>query len=127
MSNLAYDSRADGDDAAQQDIAAMQALRPVPRISIQAFCETEGVAKPIERAGEDRRMAKAHLKVHMGGIATAIEFYQTAPTPNLIILESRGEPRELLESLRQLAEYCDPTHQGRGHRPLQRCRRSTAS
>ena len=34
-------------------------------------------------------MAKAHLKVHMGGIATAIEFYQSAPTPNLIILESR--------------------------------------
>ena len=77
----------------------MQALRPVPRISIQAFCETEGVANPIERAGEDRRMAKAHLKVHMGGIATAIEFYQSAPTPNLIILESRREPRELLESL----------------------------
>ena len=85
------------------------ALRPVPRISIQAFCETDGVAKPIERAGEDRRMAKAHLKVHMGGMATAVEFYQTAPTPNLIILESRREPRELLESLRQLAEYCDPT------------------
>ena len=30
-------------------------------------------------------MAKAHLKVHMGGIATAIEFYQSAPTPNLIM------------------------------------------
>ena len=72
------------------DIAAMQVLRPVPRISIQAFCETDGVAQPIERAGEDRRMAKAHLKVHMGGVATAIEFYQTAPTPNLIILESRA-------------------------------------
>ena len=54
-------------------------------------------------------MAKAHLKVHMGGVATAIEFYQTAPTPNLIIVESRREPRELLESLRDLAEYCDPT------------------
>jgi pilus assembly protein CpaE len=45
----------------------------------------------------------------MGGVATAIEFYQTAPTPNLIILESKREPRELLESLRQLAEYCDPS------------------
>ena len=87
----------------------MQALRPVPRISIQAFCETDGIAQPIERAGEDRRMSKAHLKVHMGGVATAIEFYQTAPTPNLIILESRREPRELLESLGQLAEYCDPS------------------
>ena len=94
---------------AHSDAAAMQALRPVPRISIQAFCETESVANPIERAGDDRRMAKAHLKVHMGGVATAIEFYQSAPTPNLIILESRREPRELLESLGQLAEYCDPS------------------
>ena len=109
MNNLAYDSRVEDGDTARQEIAAMQALRPVPRISIQAFCETDGVAQPIERASEDRRMSKAHLKVHMGGIATAIEFYQTAPTPNLIILESRLEPRELLESLRELADYCDPS------------------
>ncbi|WP_189394134.1 MULTISPECIES: CpaE family protein [unclassified Mesorhizobium] len=109
MSNLAYDTPTDTGDLSQQDVAAMQALRPVPRISIQAFCETEGVANPIERAGEDRRMAKAHLKVHMGGIATAIEFYRSAPTPNLILLESRSEPKQLLEQLGQLAEYCDPT------------------
>jgi pilus assembly protein CpaE len=109
MSNLAYDTPADTGDLSQQDIAAMQALRPVPRISIQAFCETEGVANPVERAGEDRRMAKAHLKVHMGGIPTAIEFYQSAPTPNLIMLESRSEPKQLLEQLAHLAEYCDPS------------------
>ena len=109
MSNLAYDSNHDDGSPAHSDASAMHALRPVPRISIQAFCETESVANPIERAGDDRRMAKAHLKVHMGGVATAIEFYQSAPTPNLIILESRREPRELLESLGQLAEYCDPS------------------
>ena len=110
MTNLAYDTDPENGEAArQQDVAAMNALRPIPRISIQAFCETESVANPIERAGEDRRMAKAHLKVHMGGVATALEFYQTAPTPNLIILESRREPRELIEALRQLAEHCDPS------------------
>ncbi|WP_197716897.1 CpaE family protein [Mesorhizobium sp. DCY119] len=109
MNNLAYDTNPDGGDAAQQDVAAMSAMRPVPRISIQAFCETDSIAGPIERAGEDRRMAKAHLKVHMGGVATAIEFYQTAPTPNLIILESRSEPKALLQSLQELSEYCDPS------------------
>ncbi|MBZ9732121.1 CpaE family protein [Mesorhizobium sp. CA18] len=109
MSNLAYDTPAETGDLSQQDIAAMQALRPVPRISIQAFCETEGVANPVERAGEDRRMAKAHLKVHMGGIPTAIEFYQSAPTPNLILLESRSEPQQLLEQLGHLSEHCDPS------------------
>ncbi|SFN80812.1 pilus assembly protein CpaE [Mesorhizobium sp. NFR06] len=109
MSNLAYDTPTETGDLSQQDIAAMQALRPVPRISIQAFCETEGVSNPVTRAGEDRRMAKAHLKVHMGGVPTAIEFYQSAPTPNLILLESRSEPQQLLEQLGQLAEYCDPS------------------
>jgi pilus assembly protein CpaE len=107
MNNLAYDRSLDPADDA--DIAAMSEMRPVPRISIQAFCETESVASPIERAAEDRRMSKAHLKVHMGGVPTAIEFYQTAPTPNLIILESRAEPRALIASLSQLAEVCDPS------------------
>ena len=109
MSNLAYETERDGAAASQQDVAALGAVRPIPRISVQAFCETESVASPIERAGEDRRMSKTHLKVHMGGVATAIEFYQSSPTPNLIILESRSEPKELLEALRQLAEYCDPS------------------
>ncbi len=109
MTNLAYDPSAEDGDVSQQDIAAMQSLRPVPRISIQAFCETEGVANPIERAGMDRRMAKAHLKVHMGGIPTAVDFYHSAPTPNLIVLETRAEPKEMLEQLGQLAEYCDPS------------------
>ncbi|MET3793022.1 AAA family ATPase [Aquamicrobium terrae] len=108
MTNLAYEHAMDA-GADLHDSAAMQAVRPIPRISIQAFCESEGVTAPIERAGEDRRMAKAHLKVHMGGIPTAIEFYQTAPTPNLILLESRSEPRELLDQLARLAEHCDPS------------------
>ena len=110
MSNLAYDS-----DHAHEALPESEApsdlndLRPVPRISIQAFCESDGVAKPIERAGEDRRMTKAHLKVHMGGLDTAVEFYQSAPTPNLIILESRLEPKALLPELERLAEVCDPS------------------
>ena len=109
MSNLAYDSQPASAELSQQDLAVMQALRPVPRISIQAFCETDSVAGPIERAGEDRRMAKAHLQVHMGGIETAVEVYSSTPTPNLIILESRREPKSLLDMLHRLSEYCDPS------------------
>jgi pilus assembly protein CpaE len=109
MSNLAYEPTDDAGELAQREISALQPLPPIPRISIQAFCDTDGVANPIERAAEDRRMAKAHVKVHMGGIPTAIEFYQTAPTPNLILLESRSEPKQLLEQLGQLSEYCDPS------------------
>lgn len=107
MNNLALDTENEIVDLEEGDVAALGALRPVPRISVQAFCETESVANPIERAASDRRMTKAHVKVHMGGIPTAIEFYQSAATPNLIILESREEPRQLIASLGKLAEVCD--------------------
>lgn len=86
----------------------LETVRPLPRISIQAFCETEGVAKPIERAGDDRRMARTHLQVHMGGVETAVEFYQSASTPNLIILECSAAPNILLEQLAKLSDVCDP-------------------
>lgn len=109
MGNLAFDSDPGSISASESEVSAMRDLRPIPRISIQAFCETEGVADPVERAAGDRRMAKAHLKVHRGGIATAIEFYHTAPTPNLIVVESREEPQQLLESLGKLSEVCDPS------------------
>ena len=109
MSNLAYDATSEHEAARETEIAAMSELRPVPRISIQAFCETESIASPIERAASDRRMAKTHLKVHMGGIGTAIDFYQSAQTPNLIIVESREEPKQLIASLTQLAQVCDPS------------------
>ncbi|MEQ8297927.1 MAG: AAA family ATPase [Nitratireductor sp.] len=110
MNNLAYDSDSELEEAVTDgEVAQLNALRPIPRISIQAFCETESVAKPIERAGDDRRMAKAHLKVHMGGLEAALEYYDVAPTPNLIVLESRDEPKELLESLQRLADVCDPS------------------
>jgi len=108
MNNLALEND-DAPEIERPDAASVEAMRPLPRITIQAFCETDGVARPIERASEDRRMAKTHLKVHMGGLDAAIELFQTAPTPNLIILESRAEPRDMLNALRSLADVCDPS------------------
>ena len=67
--------------------------RPAPRVSVQAFCETVETAAAVQSAGEDRRLGKAHLKIQMGGMAAAIEAYRTAPTPNVIILETDGPHR----------------------------------
>ncbi|MEP1879580.1 MAG: CtpF protein, partial [Roseibium sp.] len=66
-------------------------IRPIPRISVQGFCLSDNTSRTIEIAAEDRRMAKAHVKVHMGGIPAAVEFYAQAPTPNLIIVEAGNE------------------------------------
>ncbi len=81
--------------------------RPVPRISIQAFCDSDGVANVIQAVAEDRRFAKAHVSVHMGGASAAVAHYQESPTPNLIILEAVGDGDQMLAELDQLAECCD--------------------
>ncbi|MEZ5894819.1 MAG: AAA family ATPase [Parvularculaceae bacterium] len=83
--------------------------RPVPRISIHAFCETPETTALIEKAGIDRRLAKTHLTMHMGGLSKAIEHFQTAATPNLIMLESLEGGPGLFGQLGELAEVCDPT------------------
>ena len=82
-------------------------VAPVPRISIQTFCETAETAAAMQAAGEDRRMAKAHLKIQMGGIAAAIEAYRASATPNVVIIETDGRGEGLLAGLDSLAEVCD--------------------
>src|SRR5712691_12933835 len=82
-------------------------IAPVPRVSVQAFCETVEAAAAIQAAGEDRRMGRAHLKIQLGGLAAAAEAYRSAPTPNVIILESESGGVEIIASLDGLAEVCD--------------------
>lgn len=82
-------------------------IAPVPRVTIQAFCETSEVASTIQAAAADRRMQKAHVKVHMGGAPAAVEAYANAPTPNVIVLETHGDRSGILGYLDSLAEVCD--------------------
>jgi pilus assembly protein CpaE len=83
-------------------------IAPVPRISIQAFCESAETAAVMQAAAEDRRMIKAHLKLQMGGVAAAAEAYRSSPTPNVVVLESESRGPELLAGLDALSEVCDP-------------------
>jgi pilus assembly protein CpaE len=95
-------------DGAPADVAGREErIAPAPRISVQAFCETVEAAAAIQAAGEDRRMAKAHLRMQMGGMVAAVEAYQNAPTPNVIILESENRSEDILRGLDQLAPVCD--------------------
>ena len=98
MSDLAY--KADASLPARNESAqgaTVVDVRPVPRVSIQAFCESADLIAAVNAAAQDRRMTRAHVKVQTGGIAAAAEFYQQAATPNLIIVESKL-PRERLET-----------------------------
>src|SRR5271168_1376575 len=96
------------DDAAPATAEAHdEHIAPAPRVAVQAFCENVDTAAAIQSAGEDRRMAKAHLRIQMGGTAAAVEAYQSAPTPNVVILESENRNEDILGGLDQLAQYCD--------------------
>lgn len=82
-------------------------IAPVPRISVQAFCESQEISQVLQGAAADRRMEKAHVKLHMGGAQAAVEAFRSAPTPNVIVLESTAERNELLAALEALADFCD--------------------
>ena len=114
MSKQAVDDMNDGGELAtldafdeQASIDAMGRARPIPRISIQAFCEAPETAQAVQVAAEDRRLSKAHVSVHMGGVSAAVAHYQESPTPNLIMIESSMPRNDVLAELDRLAECCD--------------------
>jgi pilus assembly protein CpaE len=103
-------SEAAWQDSGSTDLASREErIAPAPRVSVQAFCETVETAAAIQAAGEDRRMAKAHLRIQMGGLIAAVEAYQNSPTPNVIILETENRGEDILAGLDRLAPVCDAT------------------
>lgn len=89
--------------------AAPPEIAPVPRIAIEAVCETPETAAVLEGASRDRRLARARVTVRAGSIAEAAERYAAVVTPDLLILESRAGPDSLLAQLDRLAEVCAAT------------------
>ena len=81
--------------------------RPVPRISIEVFHEFPDTASTLARAASDRRLAKAHMQIHPGGMNGALEYFKQNPTPNLLVVETLGQGAAVLAELDQLAEVCD--------------------
>ena len=94
------------DDGPPTDRPVAQ-IDPVPRVSIQAFCELPDLAAVVGSAMTDRRMAKAHVKLNMGGAPAAVEAYKSAPTPNAVVLEAPAGRDALLGQLEELAQFCD--------------------
>ncbi len=103
-----FDVALPGEETVLPGQPASARARPIPRISIQAFCENVVMAEILQITAEDRRLAKAHVNVHMGGIEAAVTHYQENPTPNLIIVESSLPREQIVAELDRLAESCDP-------------------
>lgn len=80
----------------------------IPRITVGAFAETEALAEALRRAGSDRRMARTVFEFVSGNIESAAEHFREAPTPDLIVVESRLDRGKLFAALERLAEHCPP-------------------
>jgi pilus assembly protein CpaE len=80
----------------------------VPRINIGIFCESQQMGQIMQAASVDRRSARAHVSIQLGGIAAAAQVYHTEPTPNVVIVESRGDRNQIMAELANLAEVCQP-------------------
>lgn len=90
-----------------EDAARLERARPIPRISIQAFCEDGATAEVVQIAAADRRLSKSHISVHMGGAIAAVAHYHDSPTPNLIVIETSLPRAQMLAELDRLAHCCD--------------------
>ncbi len=88
---------------APEDVVAL-----IPRINIQAFCEDQNTANTMQSVIADRRMSKAHVSVHLGGISAAIQAFGNSKTPEVLIVESNKQRDALLSDLGHLAHVCDP-------------------
>lgn len=110
MSAIDYDIRPTAGDAEDAPRTGdIENMRPLPRISVHAFCESEQLHQVMDRCANDRRMSKVNLRITAGSTAAAANMFASAPTPNLIILETRANPQNLLAELAPLAAVCDPT------------------
>jgi pilus assembly protein CpaE len=81
---------------------------PLPRLSVHAFCEDQATAELLRAAGKDRRLSRTGMTVQIGGVMGACGFYEKAPTPNLIIVESLLDGTAMLADLEKLALVCEP-------------------
>src|ERR1700676_5629133 len=104
---IRYQDKTGGAEEAAGAAIPDEFIAPAPRVSVQAFCETVETASIIQGSAEDRRLAKAHLRMQMGGIAAALEAYRTSPTPNVVIIESENQGDGILSGLDSLADVCD--------------------
>ncbi|MDP2781513.1 CpaE family protein [Devosia sp.] len=106
MSEVAYE--VEDIESTETGEAAEPFVATLPRISIQAFCASGDVANAIQTMAKDRRVARAHVGVQTTGIDGAITYFETAPTPNLLLLELTDGAESMIGELARLADVCDP-------------------
>jgi len=94
-------------DQIDSDIGREGGDKALPQIAIHAFCDRQETAGVINECTRDWRMKRTNVKIYMGGLGAAIEFYHKENTPGLVLIESGMRGQELFAQLEQLASVCD--------------------
>jgi len=81
--------------------------KALPSISIHAFCDRPETAGAIDNSKRDWRMKRTNVKIYMGGLPAAVDFYHKENTPGVIMIETGMRGPELFAQLEQLASVCD--------------------
>jgi pilus assembly protein CpaE len=81
----------------------------VPSINIHALCSNPATVQAMQLAAGDRRLARAHLDIKLGGLKAAVQLYGEAHTPNVLVVETEGGRDAVLAELARLANVCDPS------------------
>lgn len=81
--------------------------QPIPRITIHASCDRPEIARLIQGAANDRRLAKAEIVVELGGIDAAMTRFASTASPNLLILDTTQQGAAMLRSLDRLAQVIE--------------------
>ncbi len=81
----------------------------LPRISIDAFLESELLRAAVQSVASDRRAVRSGFEIHRGGFAEAMERYGEHPAADLIVIEDSGSADHLEWRIEALADLCPST------------------
>lgn len=84
-----------------------EAIAPIPRISLHAFWARPETEHLFQQVADDPRMARVKFEHMAGGLARAIEVFQTTPASHLILVEAQMDREVVFPQLDALADLCD--------------------
>ncbi|ACT57198.1 AAA family ATPase [Candidatus Liberibacter asiaticus] len=103
--NIGYDGH--NSDFLENEDNLSESMCSLPRISVHVFCVTDTLYSVVERSKIDPRMSQVNMRITRGSIAEAVSCFSDSSTPDLIIVQTKVDSREVLSALEPLAEVCD--------------------
>lgn len=79
----------------------------LPSSTVAIFSRDKETLEASREVENDWRFARVNLQIEEGDVNTAIDAYQSIPSPDLIIIQTESIDDSLPESLSNLADHCD--------------------